>query len=174
MPGVGLRNGRHLRDQLGGGVLERNIVTRTNSAENLVGYDATAVKIFNQSYNVVCRENLIIDNPNASGVWYDVGNVDGVFVNNWVETTDNGFFFEISKGAICAGNVFVNCGTGVRVLNSSGVQVYQNIFYNSEAAFQRSARSHEEGDHFGWHASAGPYVEERDRHVFIEQSGGSG
>ena len=148
-------------------LLEKNIVTRTNSSENLRGYFATAIKIFNQTYNVVCRDNLIIDNPNSSGVWYDVGNVDGIFVNNWVENTPNGFFFEISKGAICAGNVFVNCDLGIRVLNSSDVQVYQNTFYNSTAAFQRSARSHAAGDHFGWHSSAGPDVAEREGHVFI-------
>ena len=148
-------------------LLERNIVTRINSPENLVGYYATAVKIFNQSYDVVCRDNLIIDNPNASGVWYDVGNVDGVFINNWVETTPNGFFFEISNGAICAGNVFVDCGRGVWALNSRDVQVYQNTFYNSAATFQRTPRSHTAGDHFGWHASTGPDVNERHGHVFV-------
>lgn len=148
-------------------LLERNIITRINSPENLVGYYATAVKIFNQSYNVVCRDNLVIDNPNASGIWYDVGNVDGVFVNNWIETTPNGFFFEISTGAICAGNVFVNCDIGVRALNSAGVRVYQNTFINSEAAFQRNDRSHKAGDHFGWHTSAGPDVDEREGHHFV-------
>ena len=148
-------------------LLERNIVTRINSPENLVGYYATAVKIFNQSYDVVCRDNLIIDNPNASGVWYDVGNVDGVFINNWVETTPNGFFFEISNGAICAGNVFVDCGRGVWALNSRDVEVYQNTFYNSAATFQRTPRSHTAGDHFGWHASTGPDVSERRGHVFV-------
>lgn len=148
-------------------LLERNIVTRINSPENLVGYYATAVKIFNQSYDVICRDNLIIDNPNASGVWYDVGNVDGVFINNWVETTPNGFFFEISNGAICAGNVFVNCGRGIWALNSRDVQVYQNTFYNSTATFQRTPRSHTAGDHFGWHASTGPDVAERRGHAFV-------
>ncbi len=148
-------------------LLERNIVTRTNSSENLGGYYASSVKIFNQSYNCVVRDNLIIDNPNASGVWYDVGNVDGIFINNWVENTPNGFFFEISKGAICAGNVFVNCAPGVRVLNSSGVQVYQNTFYNSRADFNRSDRSSAGGDHFGWHASSGPDVEERHSHALV-------
>lgn len=147
-------------------LLERNIVTRINTPENLVGYYATAVKIFNQSYDVVCRDNLIIDNPNASGVWYDVGNVDGVFINNWVETTPNGFFFEISNGAICAGNVFVDCGRGVWALNSRDVEVYQNTFFNSAATFQRTTRSHTAGDHFGWHASTGPDVSERHGHVF--------
>jgi Nitrous oxidase accessory protein len=147
-------------------LLEKNIITRTNSAEKITGYFASSVKIFNQSYRTVCRDNLVIDNPYASGIWYDVGNVDGVFVNNWIERTNDGFFFEISKGAICAGNVFVNCNKGIRILNSSNVQVYQNTFYNSLASFERSERS-AQGDHFGWHPSAGPDVDERHEHVFV-------
>lgn len=148
-------------------LLERNIVTRTNSSEQLSGYYASSVKIFNQSYNVVCRDNLIIDNPHASGIWYDVGNVDGIVVDNWLQNTRDGFFFEISKGATAAGNVFVNCSPGSRVLNSSGVKLYQNTYYNSRADFIRTPRSHTAGDHFGWHASAGPDVEERHSHAFI-------
>ena len=147
-------------------LLEKNIITRTNQAEKITGYYASAVKIFNQSYRVTVRDNLVIDNPNASGVWYDVGNVDGVFVNNWVERTNDGFFFEISKGAICAGNVFVNCDHGIRVLNSSNVQVYQNTFHNADAYFERTERS-AVGDHFGWHPSAGPDVDQRHGHVFV-------
>jgi parallel beta-helix repeat protein len=146
-------------------LLEKNIVTRTN-VEKITGYFASAVKIFNQSYRVTCRDNLIIDNPQSSGVWYDVGNVDGVFVNNWVERTNDGFFFEISKGAICAGNIFVNCNKGIHVLNSSNVQVYQNTFFNSVASFERTERS-AVGDHFGWHPSTGPDVTERHGHIFV-------
>jgi parallel beta-helix repeat protein len=146
-------------------LLEKNIITRTN-IEKITGYFASAVKIFNQSYRTVCRNNLVIDNPNASGIWYDVGNVDGVFINNWIERTNDGLFFEISKGAICAGNVFVNCNKGIRILNSSNVQVYQNTFFNSVASFERSERS-AVGDHFGWHPSTGPEVEERHDHVFV-------
>jgi parallel beta-helix repeat protein len=146
-------------------LLEKNIITRTN-VEKIMGYYASAVKIFNQSYRVTCRDNLVIDNPHASGIWYDVGNVDGVFVNNWIERTNDGFFFEISKGAICAGNVFVNCNKGIRILNSSNVQVYQNTFFNSVASFERSERS-AVGDHFGWHPSTGPDVHERHGHVFV-------
>lgn len=146
-------------------LLEKNIIRRTN-VEKISGYYASAVKIFNQSYRAVVRDNLVIDNPHASGVWWDVGNVDGVFVGNWVENTNDGFFFEISKGAICAGNVFVNCNRGVFVLNSSNVQVYQNTFYNSVASFVRNERS-AVGDHFGWHPSTGPDVHERHGHVFV-------
>lgn len=146
-------------------LLERNIVTRINSAEKLTGYYATAVKIFNQTHNAVFRDNLIIDNPHANGVWYDVGNVDGVFINNHVENTPAGFFFEISQGAVCAGNVFVDCVPGVWALNAAGVNVTQNTFINSTARFQRTLRSHTAGDHFGWHASAGPDVAERHSHA---------
>jgi hypothetical protein len=71
---------------------------------------------------VTCQNNLVMDLPYSHGIWYDVGNVDGYFLNNWVEGVGNinrgitpfsiwpaqcGFFFEISKGAVCAGNVFV-------------------------------------------------------------------
>ncbi|HCV43713.1 MAG TPA: hypothetical protein DGH68_09545 [Bacteroidetes bacterium] len=161
-------------------LLEKNIFTR-NNIENITGYYPAAVKIFNQCYRVTCRDNLVIDLPNSNGIWYDVGNVDGVFVNNWIEgvghndkaintdqlwPSDNGFFFEISKGAICAGNVFVNCDHGMMVLNSSNVQICQNTFVNSMACIGRNARS-AVGDHFGWHPSTGPDVDKREGHTFI-------
>lgn len=160
-------------------LLEKNIFTR-NNIENITGYYPAAVKIFNQCYRVRCNDNLVIDLPNSNGIWYDVGNVDGVFTNNWIQgvgniakepltsqvwPSDNGFFFEISKGAICAGNVFVNCDHGILVLNSSNVHIYQNTFINSVAAIARNARS-AQGDHFGWHPSTGPDVDERDGHIF--------
>ncbi len=145
-------------------LLERNVVTRTNSHAPIRGYYASAIKIFNQSHHVVVRDNLIIDNPHASGIWYDVGNRHGLIVNNWVERTNDGFFFEISEGAICARNVFVDCRPGVRLLNSADVAVVQNTFVNSAIEVNRSLRSSEAGDHFGWHASAGPSVADRDRH----------
>ncbi len=161
-------------------LLERNVFTR-NNIENITGYYPAAVKIFNQSYRVTCRDNLVTELSNSNGIWYDVGNVDGVFVNNWIEDvgrvnttipinqlwpSDNGFFFEISKGAICAGNVFVNCDHGLLVLNASDVQIYQNTFVNSMACIGRNARS-AAGDHFGWHPSTGPDVDKREDHVFV-------
>lgn len=144
-------------------LLERNIVTRNNN-EDITGYYVSAIKIFNQCHRVVCRENLIVDNPGqSSGVWYDVGNVDGVFINNRIERTDNGFFFEISKGAICAGNVFVECTTGVHILNSSDVRVLGNTLVNSRLRVVRTTRGIA-GDHFGWHPSTGPGIDERHGH----------
>ncbi len=161
-------------------LLEKNIFTK-NNIENITGYYASAVKIFNQSYRVTCRDNLVIDLPNSTGIWYDVGNVDGVFINNWIEgvgnihkafhghsiwPSDNGFYFEISKGVICAGNVFVNCDHGICIYNSSGARIYQNTLVNSIVAFGRTARG-DDVDHFGWHPTTGPAVDERHGHVFV-------
>ncbi|HTY11462.1 MAG TPA: right-handed parallel beta-helix repeat-containing protein [Bacteroidota bacterium] len=161
-------------------LLEGNIFTR-NNIEHITGYYPAAVKIFNQCYRATCRNNLIIDLPNSNGIWYDVGEVDGVFVDNWVENvghveattsteqawpSDNGFFFEISKGVVCAGNVFVNCDHGMMILNSSNTRIYNNTFVNSMACIGRNGRV-PAGDHFGWHSSTGPGVEKREGHVFV-------
>jgi hypothetical protein len=146
-------------------LLEKNIVRR-NNVERLTGYYPAAVKIFNQSHRVTVRDNLVIDHPYSNGVWYDVGNVDGVFVNNWVEGALDCFFFEISKGAIAAGNVFVNCDKGIRVLNASNVRAYHNTLVNAPASFERNERS-AANDHFGWHPRTGPGVDEREGHVFV-------
>lgn len=147
-----------------GSLLERNIVRR-NNIEQLTGYYPAAVKIFNQSYDVVVRDNLIIDHPYSNGVWFDVGNVEGVFVDNHVQDTLIGLFFEISKGVLVTGNVFVDNEQGIRVLNSSNARVHHNTFYNSPAMFDRNERSAKD-DHFGWHPQTGPDVDEREGHVF--------
>jgi len=161
-------------------LLEKNIFTH-NNIEHYVGYYPAAVKIFNQCYRVTCNDNLVIDLPYSNGIWYDVGNVDGVFTNNWVEgvgnparefnpkrpyPSENGFFFEISKGVVCAGNVFVNCDQGIFILNSSNARIYQNTFVNSTACIGRNERS-AVNDHFGWHPSTGPDVDKRVGHVFV-------
>jgi hypothetical protein len=146
-------------------LLEKNIIRR-NNVEQLTGYYPAAVKIFNQTRRVTCRDNLVIEQPNSNGIWYDVGNRDAVFVDNWIEGALDGFFFEISRGAIVAGNVFVRCDKGVRVLNSAGVRVYNNTFVDTPASFERNERS-ATGDHFGWHPATGPDVDQREGHAFV-------
>lgn len=145
-------------------LLERNLIRRNNVAR-LTGYYPAAVKIFNQSHRVTVRDNLVIDQPHSNGVWWDVGNRDGVFIHNHVEGTMAGLFFEISKGVTVAGNVFVNNQQGLRVLNSAGAQVLHNTFVNSPVLIDRNERS-AQGDHFGWHPQTGPDVNERVGHVF--------
>lgn len=145
-------------------LLERNIVQR-NDIERITGYFVSAVKIINQTHNVVVRDNLILDNPSSHGVWYDVGNRNGVFVNNYVENAQAGFFFEISRGVKVAGNVFVDNDKGSWILNSADAELYNNTYINSPAHFKRDLRS-ASGDHFAWHPATGPDVDERYGHVF--------
>lgn len=144
-------------------LLERNLIRR-NNVERLTGYYPAAVKIFNQSHRVTVRDNLVIEQPHSNGVWWDVGNRDGVFVNNHVEGTMAGLFFEISKGVLVAGNVFVNNQQAIRVLNAAGARIQHNTFVNSPVLIDRNERS-AQGDHFGWHPQTGPDVNERVGHV---------
>lgn len=161
-------------------LLEKNIFRR-NNIENISGYYPADVKVFNQSHRVTCKDNLVTDSPNSNGIWYDVGNVDGVFIDNMIENvgtirerntsdrfwpSNSGFFFEISKAAIVAGNVFVNCDQGIRVLNSNNVQCYNNTLVNSAVFFGRDARG-ERTDHFGWHPQTAADVNSRDGHTFV-------
>ncbi len=161
-------------------LLERNIFGR-NNIEKWTGFYPSAVKIFNQTHRVVCRENLITDNPFSNGLWYDVGNKDGIFINNRVENVGRtkiedpadriwggmaGFFFEISEHVTVVGNTFVNNDMGVWILNSRSAEVYNNTFINSTAAFSRNSRG-DGNDHFGWHIDTAPGVDERENHVFV-------
>ena len=146
-------------------LLEKNIFRR-NNIDQITGYYPAGVKIFNQCHRFTCRDNLVNDQPHSNGIWYDVGNVDGVFVDNWVQGCQDGFFFEISKGAICAGNVFIDCDKGVRVLNSTNVRICHNTLVNAPISIERTERS-AVGDHFGWHPSTGPDVDKREGHVVV-------
>lgn len=162
-------------------VLIENTIIEKNNIENITGCYPAGVKIFNQCYRCTFKNNLVTNMPNSNGVWYDVGEVDGRFINNWVENvgnpdipvatksvwpSQNGFFFEISKGAIVAGNVFVNCDHGILVLNSKNAEIYNNTFVNSMVCIARDTRS-AQGDHFGWHPATGPDVDDRFGHVFV-------
>ena len=147
-------------------LLERNIFRR-NNVEELTGYYPAAVKIFNQSHRVTVRDNLVIDNPHSNGIWYDVGNRDGVFVNNWVEGALVGFFFEISHGSDGRRQRVRGLRQGrVGPQQPRRARLPQHVRRQPSASFERNERS-AVGDHFGWHPRTGPDVDEREGHVFV-------
>lgn len=146
-------------------LLEGNLILR-NNVDDIRGYFPAAVKIFNQSHRVTCRDNLVTDMRHSMGIWYDVGNCDAVFIDNRIEQCQFGFFFEISKRALVAGNLFLDCDSGVHVLNSCDVTVVHNTFVNAPLSFERNERS-AENDHFGWHPATGPAVDAREGHLVL-------
>jgi hypothetical protein len=146
-------------------LLEKNIIRR-NNIRQLTGYYPSAVKIFNQTHRVTFRDNLILEQPYSNGVWYDVGNRDGVIVDNYVENALDGIFIEISRGATIAGNVVVNSNHGLRTLNSADVHAYNNTFYNARVSFERNDRV-AAGDVFDWHVTTGPGLEQREGQIFL-------
>ncbi len=147
-------------------VLVERSIFRRNNIEHITGYYPAAVKIFNQTHRVTFRDNLIQEQPESNGVWYDVGNHDGVIINNWIQDALVGFFIEISQGATVAGNVFVRCGRGAWALNSANVRMYNNTFVDTPASFSRNERT-AKGDHFDWHPATGPDLDKREGHVFV-------
>lgn len=146
-------------------LLEKNIIRR-NNIEGITGYYPAAVKIFNQCYRAVCRDNLIIDHPNSEGIWYDVGNVDRFIENNWFENVRKGFFFEISKTATVRRNVFLDCLKVIAVQNSSNVTIEQNTFANATLSIERDDRGMNV-DHFGWHPTSGPDYDKREGQIIL-------
>jgi len=146
-------------------LLEKNIIRR-NNIEKLTGYYPSAVKIFNQSRRVTVRDNRVVEQPDSNGVWFDVGERDCVFVNNYVEGSLVGFFMEISRGMTAAGNVFVRNGRGMWVLNSADAHVYNNTFIDSPATISRNERV-PAGDLFDWHSATGPGLDQREGHIFV-------
>lgn len=146
-------------------LLERNIVVR-NDIEHITGYYVSAIKIINQTHHVVVRDNLVMDSPTSNGVWYDVGNRDGVFINNYVEGVAVGFMFEISRGVTVAGNVFAHNRVGSWILNAADAHIYNNTYIDNSARFTRTDRI-PQGDIFDWHSATGPGVKEREGHVFV-------
>jgi parallel beta-helix repeat protein len=146
-------------------LLERNIIRR-NNIKQLTGYFPSAVKIFNQTHRVTFRDNLIQEQPNSNGVWFDVGNRDAIIVDNHVEGAINGIMIEISRGATVAGNVVENSYRGLYVLNSADVHAYNNTFVNARVDFERNERV-AAGDTFDWHATTGPGLDQREGHIFV-------
>ena len=146
-------------------LIEKNIFRR-NNIKQLTGYFPSALKIFNQTHRVTVRDNVFTEQPYSNGVWYDVGNRDGVIVDNWVQNALNGIFIEISRGMTVAGNVVVDSDRGLEVLNSADVHAYNNTFINSRVVFERTDRV-AKGDTFDWHATTGPGLNQREGHIFV-------
>ena len=104
-------------------LLERNIIAR-NNVEELTGYYPSAVKIFNQTRRVVCRDNLIVDNPHSNGLpfrgpggagltviyWVKTRAQTGYYVNWWWGPGDGSFYFDADDVPYVGGHLYPTSG----------------------------------------------------------------
>lgn len=106
-------------------LVEGNLVSFNNVERFALSWDAAGMKLVPVDRAVV-RGNLVQDNI-SNAIWYDNSATNGTIVYNLVRRNQGiGIFFEVSRGAIIAGNVSINNGMGIRVSGSSDVKVYNN------------------------------------------------
>lgn len=116
------------------GLFEHNIV-RNNSFEGGKNSDNNIGIKFGFADNATIQHNLVEDNG-GHGIWLDVGANNNTVVNNMVQNnSEAGIHFEISDGAILAGNLLVNNRYGIWVTTSSNGRVYNNTFVDNVRPF---------------------------------------
>ncbi len=116
--------------------LQANRLSENNVELFNQSQEAGGVKI-STSHDVTVDGNLV-DHNTGIGIWFDVAATRGVVVHNDVNgNTANGVQYEISSTGIIAGNaVWSNNGGGIRVIESSDVDVWNNVSYRNFAALE--------------------------------------
>lgn len=134
-------------------VFEHNEIHHSNFYEHK-SFPA-GIKVFNQAYNYVLRNNYLSD-MSCISVWYDVGLREGAVINNYFRDCGISVKIEISHRNYIAGNVFENAR--MFLCNSANCVVYNNTFIDSRLEFMRNNRGYSGWDkRFSFdHASTGP------------------
>ena len=105
---------------------------------NIEGFDehqeAGGMKL--TSSNDALIDYNLADGNLAKGFWFDINSLRATMVRNEAyANADEGFQFEISSGAVIAGNVaWRNGGGGVRIIESQHVDIYNNVLYQNASA----------------------------------------
>lgn len=131
-------------------VFEHNTINHSNWF-NFRTFPA-GIKVFNQSYNYIVRNNNFSDMP-CEAVWYDVGHREGVVVNNYFYNCGIGVKIEISHRTYVAGNVFKNAN--LWFCNSYNCLAYNNTLIDSRLDLWRNNRGEGAKDR-NYHAFTGP------------------
>ena len=128
-----LDNNVHHNDAMGikgfgsGSLVEGNEIAFNNYRDlTTAGWEAGGTK-FLETTNLILRDNWVHDNHD-NGLWSDYNNVNVLYEDNLVEDNlGNGIFHELSYSATIRNNVVRNNGgRGIRVAQSSDVEVYGN------------------------------------------------
>jgi hypothetical protein len=105
---------------------------RHNNTEGFdVHQEAGGMKL--SSANDVLIDYNYFDGNLGKGMWMDVASLRSTIVRNEAYANQNeGIQFEISTGAVIAGNVsWRNAGGGIRVIEAQHVDIYNNVLYQN-------------------------------------------
>ncbi len=88
------------------------------------------------SSNDVLIDDNLADANLAKGIWMDIAAQRATIVrNDAYSNTNEGIQFEISSGAVIAGNVaWRNGGGGIRIIESQHVDIFNNVLYQNNTA----------------------------------------
>jgi parallel beta-helix repeat protein len=111
-------------------LLEGNTISYNNVENFSKTWDAAGAKLI-RSDELILRNNLVNDN-NATGMWIDISSTNARIVHNVVHNNKfTGIWFELSHKGIIAANVVYKNSTGIYILDSSDVSVYNNTLVNN-------------------------------------------
>ncbi len=120
--------------QTDGAVIEDNKINNNNTERFDQFQEAGGAKLV-QSVNVQFAGNYVLNNI-GNGIWFDIDSDHAVIVRNEAFSNNrNGIQFEISDGAIIAGNtVRSNTDVGIHIIESTNIDVYNNVVYKNDVA----------------------------------------
>ena len=108
---------------------------KQNNTEGFDEHEEAGGMKLSSSNDVLIDDNLA-DGNYAKGIWFDIASLRATIVRNQTfSNLDEGIQFEISSGAVIAGNVaWRNSGGGIRVIESQHVDIYNNVLYKNQSA----------------------------------------
>ncbi|HEY1737438.1 MAG TPA: Ig-like domain repeat protein [Acidimicrobiia bacterium] len=108
---------------------------KQNNTEGFDEHEEAGGMKLSGSNDVLIDDNLA-DGNYGKGIWFDIASLRATIVRNQAYSNlDEGIQFEISSGAVIAGNVaWRNSGGGIRVIESQHVDIYNNVLYKNQSA----------------------------------------
>ncbi len=111
-------------------IIENNVFSYNNTENFRVSYGAAGFKIM-RSPGAHIRDN-VFENNLSMGFWMDMGNYGMKAYRNLSRLNKSaGIYYEVSTMATIAGNVCVSNGTGIFIVNSNNVVVYNNTLVDN-------------------------------------------
>lgn len=110
--------------------LEANVIA-SNNTERFITWAAAGGAKVTESTDVTMKSNVVDDNV-GHGLWFDLSSHRATVVDNVTRHNRSaGIFFEISDGAVIAGNVSVDNEAGIQAGEASNVEMWNNVMIDN-------------------------------------------